>query len=121
MTEPTNEQMLSELIDLAVEYGYNGYVITDSEDTRPLTEQYAITVENEGFYVSYDPEYLEEGYTAKFSENDVIFDHEFAKAVYGNSSITDFNGDIWYRWQYHLQQQALSDNPLKYMYEKRRK
>lgn len=75
----------------------------------------------------------------------LIFEHDFAKAVYGDTAgicsitgrICEWNSDdgieciahfeagscerVMNIWKYHLQYQSLSDDPLKYMYENRRK
>ena len=62
----------------------------------------------------------------------IIFNHGFAKALWGNGLLT--NGQVWLnkllstsddcylqfdgeRWQYHLQQMVIADDPIKYLGE----
>ena len=45
-----------------------------------------------------------DGY-AVLHKNDVIFDHTFAKSIYGKN------------WEYNLQMQVIAKSPLKYMWE----
>ena len=60
----------------------------------------------------------------------VIFNHDFAKALWGEKETTqtmDYAQELWSanedlsfegeRWQYHLQQMVLADNPIKYLKE----
>lgn len=63
---------------------------------------------------------------------DVIFNHDFAKALWGTGRPT--NGQVWLEnlwatgdncdlqfdgelWQYHLQQMVIADDPIKYLGE----
>lgn len=52
-----------------------------------------------------------------------IFNHDFAKALWGDNPITVAYFDIMpnntnlYYWQYHLQQLAVADDVLKYLKE----
>lgn len=63
----------------------------------------------------------------------VIFDHSFARAIWGESEVGLFENDKWYdlpvendsmfpitiigNWQYHLQQMVVSPDPIKYLSE----
>ena len=59
--------------------------------------------------------------------NDIIFSHDFAKAFWGTETIRDKENEFPYlkadydrlktceRWQYHLQQMVLEDDPIKYL------
>ncbi|RTL04825.1 hypothetical protein EKK58_09375 [Candidatus Dependentiae bacterium] len=59
----------------------------------------------------------------KFKLNEFLFNHDFAKALWGEPRPTiehsgkatsfDFNKG----WQYHLQQMVISENPIKYAYD----
>lgn len=58
---------------------------------------------------------------------DFIFNHDFAKALFGDDMHTEWSstGPDWsplietdlYEWQYHLQQAVISDDPIGTMYE----
>lgn len=52
----------------------------------------------------------------------VIFNHEFAKALWGEGYYENKSPNYLLRdgrkiWQYHLQQMVISDNPLEYLRE----
>ena len=58
----------------------------------------------------------------KFSTNDIIFSHDFAKAFWGERDmITAVEEGTWAGakiqpfWQYHLQQMVLEEEPLLYL------
>lgn len=59
-------------------------------------------------------------YPQEFSINDIIFDHQFAKALWGEeklskaaSQLSDVNTD--YLWQLRLQQMVISEDPILYL------
>ena len=71
-----------------------------------------------------------------FDANRIIFNHDFAKALWGVSEHTTLPGidsygeedcehceaNIWdsiphYCWQYHIQQMVIADDPIKYLGE----
>lgn len=53
----------------------------------------------------------------------IIYSHDFAKALWGESGITkeglNCNADegVYRFWQYHLQQMVIADDPIKYLGE----
>lgn len=56
------------------------------------------------------------------SDADIIFNHNFAKALWGedNHTLNFPEGKIHMQsplWQYHLQQMVISENPIKYLGE----
>lgn len=55
-----------------------------------------------------------------WSANDILFNHEFAKAVWGEGRKLQFSeGEVHMQnevWQYHLQQCVISDSPIDYYY-----
>jgi hypothetical protein len=60
------------------------------------------------------------------SENDVIFNHDFAKALWGERKvdrIEELPGRVktYYKtnsgWHYHLQQMVIAEDPIKYLGE----
>jgi hypothetical protein len=56
---------------------------------------------------------------------DIIFNHDFAKALWGEAQPTrydvfadkdgNYNVDKNYGWKYHLQAMVVADNPIKYL------
>lgn len=103
----TNEQMLSELIELAVKHNFkfDGLPNDILHVVGMLKEPY------KGFFI-----------------NGVLTNHEFAEAIYGEEFINVSRNDLGFvdifqgvAWLYHLQKQLRSDDPLKYMWEHRRK
>lgn len=50
----------------------------------------------------------------KNGEYQAIFDHDFAKAFWGDQ-IQDSTGLLLPAWQYHLQQMVLETNPIEYL------
>ena len=52
------------------------------------------------------------------SIHEIIFSHDFAKAFWGKNLVSDdlADGGVWSeKWQYHLQQMVLEENPLEYI------
>lgn len=100
----TNEQMLKELIELAVENGWETRMRFTEPSYRYLVEQ---------------------GYAAK-----VLFNHEFARAAFGEAShkIIEGSRDGFFRyplsviWKYKLQQLAITpeEKRIQYSWENRR-
>ena len=45
----------------------------------------------------------------------VIFDHDFAKAFWGEEKGYNTNKQVLNAWQFHLQQMVLEPEPLKYL------
>ena len=91
-----------------------------------LTKAIERAIDN-GWHEEEESEYFE-------SHNDIIFDHDFAKAFFGEEMTfvkayegTDFNGlylyseggepaviEAW-QWQWHLSQMVLEKEPLQYL------
>jgi hypothetical protein len=65
----------------------------------------------------------------KLGINDIIFNHKFAKALWGVADkftdkqlqemyhATHIDEVMWPTWQYHLQQMVIADDPVKYLGE----
>jgi hypothetical protein len=55
----------------------------------------------------------------KISPLDIIFNHDFAKALWGEEVNDKSNGDdhLFYApwWKYHLSHMVISDDPIKYL------
>lgn len=67
----------------------------------------------------------EQGYTVRVSgyrsPNDIIFSHDFAKALWGENNMADvLNGktsQLNYGWKTHLERMVIADDPIKYLGE----
>lgn len=61
----------------------------------------------------------------KYSVPELIFSHDFAKALWGNAFIdhqeVDNDGLVWNfsspAWAYHLQQMVIAEDPIQYLGE----
>lgn len=71
-------------------------------------------------------EAMHECYEPEFSVFDIIFDHDFAKALWGENHVQIKDDDksalfLYYAndglpcWQYHLQCMVIADDPIKYL------
>lgn len=52
------------------------------------------------------------------SETAKIFDHDFARAFFGDKVIEkemEQWSNMWHSWEYHLQIMVLKENPIKYL------
>lgn len=118
-TSVTNQEILEKAIQKAIDGGWKlGWM-----DRRPVVSwgaQYATDYdEGEGVMVF--------GYHAKsnasqwfFPLKELIFNHDFAKAVFGDEPYYRFDGDTLdtpRQWQYHLQQMVIAEDPIKYLGE----
>jgi hypothetical protein len=96
----TNPQILQKAFKKAKDNGY--------KDELPIYDEFSKrwVLETDGSYVD-------------ASINDYIFDHEFAKALWGESNVMKFpRGEVHLQtpaWQYHLQQLAISEDLFKYI------
>lgn len=55
-----------------------------------------------------------------YTVNDLIFNHSFCKALWGEENFMRYDGDTLdplKMWQYHLQQMVISEDPIKYLGE----
>ena len=98
----TNKEILQKSIDKATK---NRFIIDSEWKSIPTTEHYLNKhIELKQYYP-------------------IIFSHDFAKAFWGEIliDVTNTNPigeeDLAYlpRWQYHLQQMVLEENPLQYL------
>lgn len=46
-----------------------------------------------------------------------IFNHDFAKALWGEHEPTDYGTGAWQPWEYHLQQMVIAEDPIEYLGE----
>ena len=105
----TNEEILKKAIEKAVKNGYVGYG-SQPMGGEILTPQY-----------EYEPWLV---VSSNAGAKEVIFSHSFAKAFWGDRYMTPEEEDkevglnqtvIMPRWQYHLQQMVLKEDPIKYL------
>lgn len=63
-----------------------------------------------------DPEWLANQLLDTWNESFLIFNHDFAKAFWGDRFIREIGIGIGNpAWRYHLQQMVLEEEPLKYL------
>ncbi len=56
--------------------------------------------------------------TGMLSESDIIFNHNFAKALWGEyKGYINELGEVTYSWQIELMKMVISENPIKYLEE----
>lgn len=111
----SNEEILEKAIQKAIEGGwsYRGYDWRIQKDFHGNLYMQGLT--SDGVEV-YDLEQL--------SVNDIIFNHDFAKALWGNPRINpkplsvtrdEVNLSTEPGWKYHLQQMVIADDPIQYL------
>lgn len=104
----TNQEILTKAIQLAIAGGW---------EAAGLNTPYA----RKNYTVKDIVDHFTDEAT-EYSTNDIIFNHDFAKALWGESrnltpeESTDYRGQ-WQTldWQYHLQQMVLADDPIVYL------
>lgn len=105
---PTPEATLTMAVEKAIA---NGWVVPPE-----LT-----FVSSEEFLVYLEGSPLSDLRWLKFKTNALIFNHDFAKALWGEKAHDEPNiskTEYWlYAWQYHLQQVVIADDPIKYLGE----
>lgn len=101
-----NDEILLNAIKIAVKNGWNP--LLHKFDEVSINDGYA------GFYYS-------NGNGKVLSTNDIIFDHRFAKAFWGEADFitgdTDNYGEMIHmpRWKFNLSKIVIEDNPFKYL------
>lgn len=66
--------------------------------------------------------------SVRYDYFEIIFNHDFAKALWGEAEMKGLEGIVGgtdlltgvqrtHYWQYHLQQMVIADNPIKYLGE----
>ncbi len=106
----TDQQILEKAIQKAIQGGWK---------TNRSAEVLADSIINDGTYDQLEP---------------LIFDHDFAKALWGEEDVDLISGKLhkwkeylpygvietaWVRpaWQYHLQMMVIAEDPIKYLGE----
>lgn len=132
----SEKDILEEAIQKAIDGGWWPFAPLDGrykEKTKPEMFKRFYEVEYDGIRSKsqWDHDCLE-CYDPAYPINDFIFDHDFAKALWGEELhhktfivpkelSTRFAGtrdlDIKPIWQYHLQQMVIAEDPIKYLSE----
>lgn len=110
----TNQEILEKAIQKAQKNGWNKEYDISHTDSMG----WAMTAKGK-------VKKSEIGLTAKItymiSENDIIYNHDFAKALWGKDTLSPNYGDLEmlsepdYAWEHHLQQMVIADDPIKYL------
>lgn len=101
MKKSRKVEILNEAIDKAIDKGWNTlFGEFDSVDYDPITGIIKVYFQFKNIFYSY-------------SVNDIIYNHGFAKALWGDHLATQTKQ----AWQYHLQQMVVADDPIKYLGE----
>lgn len=116
----TNQEILEKAIQKAIEGRWNVLDKFESPDwwieRVPYSNTYvpeeqlalAVGIKNEEVRALFHPKIL-------------LFNHDFAKALFANEPAIRIYGDapvvLQPAWQYHLQQMVIADDPIKYLGE----
>lgn len=110
----TDREIIFKVISKANPNGYKRFHVQDWHDQ----EHYGLITQFDTLLFRYNAD-TEDFITLK----DIIFDHDFAKAFWGEEyndnqpGYFEFTNDthniFW--WEYHLQKMVLEDEPLKYL------
>lgn len=94
--------------------------INDGWDSFDTTEYWKVyTAYGDRLMVEFRPAHDAMGMF--YGYKDVIFDHDFAKALWGGIELMQdgLNGEALaqpqHLWQYHLQQMVIADDPIQYL------
>ena|SRR5260370_34652041 len=102
----TDKEILQKAIEKALSNNWDAMV--------PLIPTYALELAN--------PDKVTQAIRSKRSINDIIFDHSFAKAFWGEKNYVNgirtntgaIAGEVK-MWQYHLKQMVIEEKPLSYL------
>jgi hypothetical protein len=120
----TDKQILALAIQKAIDGGWVQKLIWIHGNVKDKNVIFmkALEIDSERIYWAYD-EYI--------SVSELIFNHDFAKALWGEGTESELvmhsGGLLNYkshkvetyqdRWQYHLQRMVIADNPIQYLGE----
>ncbi len=107
----TDKEILLKAIEQAEKNGYNS---EEGVSLIDLTKNTFREGEVTGLHI--DPDYLEKYVLIPY----IIFDHDFAKAFWGEKKIDTLDWYPWIyttieTWRYHLGTMAMTNKPLKYL------
>ena len=92
---------LKKIIEFAVENGWDRFSL--------LGDKYKAEFNGEDIRVRLHAQFVD------VSMEEILFNHDFAKAVFGESMPTP-NG-IWDGWAYHIKEAVMSKDPIDYYYK----
>ncbi len=95
----TKQQKLTKLIEIAIENGLK----------TPFLEKEVLTI-NCGRQFG-------KNHSLTLWRNGLLLSHDFAKAIWGEEDGTGLEGVNFPKWQMHLQQAVISDDPLEYYWK----
>lgn len=128
-----NKEILEKAIRKAIKGGwlpYQSKVKTIYVNNYRYEDDHAGELKTIIYTISYDNG---SGLIAKTGVHELIFNHDFAKALWGEEKLDRYNletdtaiDSLWdggpeyfdflgKTWQYHLQQMVISDDPIKYL------
>lgn len=114
-----NKDILKRAIEKAINSGWEGFSYRTDEHGKWLTgPEPAWYLDDAKYYDDIHQFASKDNITVNL--NELIFNHDFAEALWGNeSSVQDFrvkyNNSV--PWIYHLQQMVIAENPIKYLGE----
>ncbi|HDZ16985.1 hypothetical protein LCGC14_0641230 [marine sediment metagenome] len=114
----TNEQILKEAIEKAVKNGWERTSIEPGEDFELKLDWNEFKIITEMYLIggAKGKDYVE-----TFNLYEILFSHDFAKALWTQKLITrkcrrcGYKAKPHYYYQYHLRQMVLEKEPLKYI------
>jgi hypothetical protein len=79
-----------------------------------------VSTANYIFFHNECEEHGPENFSKDYSPEEVIFNHDFAKALWGEGEMKDCkypdcDETCLAMWQYHLQQMVIADDPIQYL------
>lgn len=115
----TNQDILTKAIERAQANGWlPGFIVKRDRLGWTMTGKGAVEVTGTGVTAPV---------TYMLSEFDIIYDHDFAKALWGETVLLTgylfLNGELDYEtlnqphWMSHLQRMVIADDPIKYLGE----
>jgi len=122
-----NQKILEKAIQKAIDGGWNIVDYTSSKDKWKIFNR-DYRIEEDGIY-SKGPYACMECFKPDMSIPEIIFNHDFAKALWGDiktwrswqgtafEHMADFVQIELTDWQFHLQQMVIADEPIKYLGE----
>lgn len=94
----TTKQIITEAIEVAEKNDWDFFGMANhlEDEERPAMgcEPFLVEGEYVGFWYCWDMNYPEEG-SLKFSETDLLFNHDFAKAFWGEDFVVKGSGINW--------------------------
>lgn len=119
----TNQEILTKAIQKAIAGGWNPLNFRDELDKR-YKEIKVLSIDYYDsailmFYEIGKGSYVYRGdVRIGESDYDIIFNHDFAKALWGEDVEHHLYKDVWIpEWQYHLQNMVIDEDPIRYLGE----